>query len=95
MSTLLFQMPKQDYKFEVIFTPQEEGGYTAEVLNLPGCVSEGETLKEAEENIHEAIELYLETLEDRGLPLPSPKSIKVIHMDITVSHKSSKEKGHV
>jgi predicted RNase H-like HicB family nuclease len=36
----------------------EEGGYWAEVLNLPGCVSQGETLEELMRNISEAIEGY-------------------------------------
>ncbi|MEH2084102.1 MAG: type II toxin-antitoxin system HicB family antitoxin [Nostoc sp.] len=34
------------------------------VPSLPGCISEGETVEEALENIQEAIELYLEPLED-------------------------------
>lgn len=34
----------------------EEGGYWGEVTNLPGCVSQGETLEELEANILEAIE---------------------------------------
>jgi predicted RNase H-like HicB family nuclease len=34
------------------------------VPSLPGCVSEGETVEEALGNIQEAIELYLEPVED-------------------------------
>lgn len=49
----------------VAFTPQKEGGFTVEVPGLPGCITEGETLKEAEGNIKEATELYLETLKER------------------------------
>ena len=67
----------QDYQFEVIFTAQEEGGFTVEVPDLPGCVSEGDTLEEAEENIHEAIDFYNETLEERGIQLPERKSLKM------------------
>lgn len=44
----------------VVLEKQEEGGFTAYVPSLPGCISEGETKKEALENIKEAIELYLE-----------------------------------
>jgi predicted RNase H-like HicB family nuclease len=50
--------------FKVILEPSEEGGYTALVPALPGCVSEGDTVEEAMENIREAVELYLEPLED-------------------------------
>ena len=47
-------------KLTIILEPQEEGGYTVYVPSLPGCISQGETRKEALKNIKEAIELYLE-----------------------------------
>jgi predicted RNase H-like HicB family nuclease len=53
-------------KFKVILEPQDRG-YTVYVPALRGCISQGETKKEALKNIKEAIELYLETLEDLGL----------------------------
>ena len=52
------------YKIAVHAEPQ--GGFWAEVPALPGCLSQGETLAELEENIREAIELYLETLKADG-----------------------------
>jgi predicted RNase H-like HicB family nuclease len=61
-------MAKKYYK--VIFEPQEEGGYTATVPSLPGCISEGDTYDEALANIKEAIALYLESLQADGLPIP-------------------------
>lgn len=51
-------------RFKVILEPSDEGGYTVYVPSLPGCVSEGETVEEALRNIQEAIELYLEPVED-------------------------------
>ena len=54
-------------KFEVILEPQPEGGYVAYVPALPGCFSQGETREEALENIKEAIELYLEVMEEKEL----------------------------
>lgn len=51
-------------KLKVILEPSSEGGYTAFVPALPGCISEGETREEALSNIQEAIELYLEPVED-------------------------------
>jgi predicted RNase H-like HicB family nuclease len=45
----------------------EEGGYTIYVPSLPGCISEGETIEEALRNIQEAIELYLEPVEDNWI----------------------------
>ena len=54
-------------KIKVILEPAEEGGYTAYVPSLPGCISEGDTKQEALANIREAIELYLEyTEKDEG-----------------------------
>ncbi|HLA76489.1 MAG TPA: type II toxin-antitoxin system HicB family antitoxin [Vicinamibacteria bacterium] len=47
-------------KLKVVLEPSEEGGYTASVPALPGCISEGDTMEEAVANIREAIELYLE-----------------------------------
>jgi len=52
-------------KFKVELEPQDEG-YTVYVPALRGCISQGRTKKEALRNIKEAIELYLETLEDLG-----------------------------
>ncbi|MEH2015504.1 type II toxin-antitoxin system HicB family antitoxin [Nostoc sp.] len=51
-------------KLKVVLEPSDEGGYTVHVPSLPGCISEGETVEKALENIQEAIELYLEPLED-------------------------------
>jgi len=51
-------------KLSVVLEPSEEGGYTVYVPSLPGCISEGESKEEALQNIREAIELYLEAVED-------------------------------
>lgn len=76
-------MQKKRRQFQVIFIPQAEGGFTAEVLDLPGCISEGDTLEEAQKNIQEAIELYLDTLEDRGIPLPD-RPTNMLHTQMAV-----------
>jgi predicted RNase H-like HicB family nuclease len=49
---------------KIILEPSDEGGYTAYAPTLPGCVSEGDTREDALANIREAIELYLEPVED-------------------------------
>lgn len=49
---------------KVVFEKCEEGGYTVYVPSLPGCISEGDSKEEALENIKEAIEIYLEPIED-------------------------------
>ena len=49
---------------KVILESSEDGGYTVYVPSLPGCISEGETIDEALSNIREAVNLYLEPVED-------------------------------
>jgi len=53
---------------KAIFEPSDEGGYTAYVPALPGCISEGDTLEEARSNLLEAIALWLEHDVDEPLP---------------------------
>ena len=54
-------------RLKVILEPSDEGGYTVYVPSLPGCISEGNSEEEALANIQEAIELYLEPVEDDWL----------------------------
>jgi predicted RNase H-like HicB family nuclease len=55
-------------QLKVLFEPSDEGGFTAHVRALPGCISEGDTLEQARTNIREAIELYLEPDEELVVP---------------------------
>jgi antitoxin HicB len=55
------------YRYTAVFEPDpENGGFTATVPALPGCISEGETFEQAVENIKEAAALYLEVMKSRG-----------------------------
>ncbi len=49
---------------------EPEGGGTVTVLVLPGCVTYGEDLDEAISMAREAIELYIEELQERGEVIP-------------------------
>jgi predicted RNase H-like HicB family nuclease len=60
--------------FTVIIEPDAPRGFHAWVPDLPGCHSDGKTAALAKRRIREAIDLYLETLESRGLPLPMPRT---------------------
>ena len=51
-------------RLKIVLEPSEDGGFTAHVPSLPGCISEGDTSEEALANIREAIELYLEPSDD-------------------------------
>ena len=53
--------------YNVCYTKLLRGGYTVTVPALPGCISEGDSRDEALANIAEAIQLYLEPVEDDAL----------------------------
>lgn len=52
-----------------------EDNYSAYVPDLPGCVATGQTVKEVEREIREAIRFHIEGLKEDGLPVPAPSSI--------------------
>ncbi len=60
-------------QYPVTVYPDADGGYVAEIKDLPGCLTQGETLEETMTNINEARELWLETVYENGdkIPLPS------------------------
>ena len=49
-------------KIQVVLEPSDEGGHTALVPALPGCISEGDTKDEGIRNVREAIGVYLEAV---------------------------------
>jgi predicted RNase H-like HicB family nuclease len=64
------------HEFDVVLTREDGGGYSVVVPGLPGCISQGQTRTEALAMIREAIELYLESLEAHGDPIPDPIEIE-------------------
>ena len=58
------------YTYKIHLHKDEEGGYTVTVPALPGCITYGENVDEAIEMAREAIELYIEELQDRGEIIP-------------------------
>ena len=62
---------------KVILEASDEGGYTVIVPALPGCISEGDTREEALKNVREAIELYLESVEDDAMFSPQAETVEV------------------
>ena len=65
--------------YTAIVWPAEEGGYWAEVAELPGCFSQGESKPELLDNIKDAIETYLDNPEetDSAVPQETPEFVKV------------------
>lgn len=56
-------------KFLITIFQDEDGIFIAECLSIPGCVSQGKTEQEAEQNIQEAIKECLEVRAEKGMPL--------------------------
>ena len=71
-------------RFRVILEANELGGYTVAFPSLPGCISEGDTREEALANIKEAIELYLESLEADGEPIPAEEAVEEAVVEVSV-----------
>ncbi|MDP2103336.1 MAG: type II toxin-antitoxin system HicB family antitoxin [Candidatus Gracilibacteria bacterium] len=67
------------FTYSIKIEPQIEGGFTVTVPSLPGCISEGETLEEAVENIKDAIKGYLIVMRkhNREIPLEMDNFSKV------------------
>lgn len=62
---------KRELHFNVIFRPEKEGGFTALVPVLPGCITYGRTLKETRRMATDAIEGYIVSLRKHKEPIPS------------------------
>jgi len=56
-------------EYEVVLVAQPEGGYTVTVPDLPGVVTEGDTVDGALDMAKDAIEAYLETMHEHGWPV--------------------------
>ncbi len=64
----LAHMSQRTYR--VLLTQEPEGGFTVSVPALPGCITYGDSIDHALSMAKEAIELYVETLEAEGDPVP-------------------------
>jgi len=56
----------------MIIPNAEEGGYLAEVLELPGCITDGDTPEEAYRNLEEAMGGWIRASLDTNRPIPDP-----------------------
>ena len=54
--------------------------YGAHVPDLPGCVAAANTRDEVYTLIREAIQMYIEALEEEGMPVPEPQSYELIEV---------------
>ena len=59
-----------------VLVPDETGGYVAQVLELPGCIAEGETAAEAIHNLDDAMEAWIEAVIEDGGAVPEPLDLQ-------------------
>lgn len=67
-------------KYRVLIERDEDGVFVAIVPSLPGCVADGPTRDAALDSVREAIALYIESLEDRGDPIPPPITEELVEV---------------
>lgn len=68
------------YKYEVIiFWSQEDNAFVADVPELPGCMAHGDTQAATLENINDAVELWIDTAQEFGDPIPQPKGRRLLY----------------
>ena len=66
-------------KYEVIiYWSEEDGAFVAEVPELPGCSTHGDTQEEALGSAQDAIRLWIDTAKEFGDPIPEPKGRRLI-----------------
>ncbi|HTW68657.1 MAG TPA: type II toxin-antitoxin system HicB family antitoxin [Acetobacteraceae bacterium] len=66
-------MSQTDYRFTIRpLTAEEGGGYLIEFPDLPGCMSDGETIEDAIANGAEAKRDWIAAMQEAGRPVPSP-----------------------
>ncbi len=66
---------------KIILYPGQDGYWIAECPSLPPCVSQGKTKEEAIANIKEAIQLYLDVLQDEGRAIPEDR-METVALDV-------------
>jgi len=79
MEKVIEQKPLDYYlnlRYPITITPDIDGGYVAEVKDLPGCFSQGETIEETYDNIEDARRLWIESAYEDGMTIPLPRSEK-------------------
>jgi antitoxin HicB len=64
-------------EYEIVLQPEPEGGFSVFVPELPSVATQGKTVEEATEMAKEAIEGYLEVMQEDGLPIPAVQRSRV------------------
>jgi predicted RNase H-like HicB family nuclease len=65
-------------KLTAIFEPAAEGGYTCFIEEIPGAISQGETLEEAKANLLDALKLVLDCQRELVEKSLSPHAVREV-----------------
>jgi len=68
--------------YNVIFREEPEGGFTASVPTLPGCVTYGKDLEEAKKMVRDAITAFIQSLKKHKEPVPTDDNTVTGYIDI-------------
>ena len=66
-----------DYKVPLVMTPQPEGGYTVTSPLLPELITEGDSIRDATENVTDALAAVIELYEELGRSLPQTTQVPI------------------
>lgn len=72
-------------KYNVIFSPEPEGGFTAVVPSLPGCVTYGKNIEEAQKMAKQAIKVYIDSLKKHNEKIPTDENSLVESLELEYS----------
>ena len=82
-------MKYMERKFHVLIEQDEDNGYVGKVVELQGCITQGDSLDELMRNVREAIELCLEVEKEEKQKI-SEKDIKFVGVqEISVNETSN------
>lgn len=71
--------------YKILLTKEPEGAYTAIVPALPGCITYGDNVDHAILMAKEAIELYIENLQEKGEPIPDDSETLEYSLNLTTT----------
>ena len=77
------------YQFTVVVEQDEDGVYISSCPALQGCHSNGETYKEALENLKEAIQLHIEARQSLGEPIPIEVAVDRVEVDVKAAPRKT------
>jgi antitoxin HicB len=71
-------------KYNIVIEPGEDGWFVVTVPALPGCITQGKTVEEAEANAKEAIGAYLESLIRHQKQVPDQARVSIREVAVEV-----------